>query len=148
MRANVPYEIIDKQKIYNSLYLMYLRFGLEKSFHLVKCDEPIKNIRKYRVIHDGSKLKLIEGSSFTRYCHSRQPVRRKKSLMKFLIKMEAAISDVQREVMFNSGNINQLQIDVDNIRYDIRHLSTEINQLIIQVNILEQTLKSILEIKL
>jgi hypothetical protein len=80
MRANVPYEIIDKQKIYNSLYLMYLRFGLEKSFHLVKCDEPIKNIRKYRVIHDGSKLKLIEGSSFTRYCHSRQPVRRKKKL--------------------------------------------------------------------
>jgi hypothetical protein len=62
--------------------------------------------------------------------------------------MEAAISDVQREVMFNSGNINQLQIDVDNIRYDIRHLSTETNQLIIQVNILEQTLKSILEIKL
>jgi hypothetical protein len=62
--------------------------------------------------------------------------------------MEDAITDVQREVMFNSGNINRLQIDVDNIRYDIRHLSTEINQLIIQVNILEQTLKSILEIKL
>jgi hypothetical protein len=73
---------------------------------------------------------------------------KKKSLMKFLIKMEDAITDVQREVMFNSGNINRLQIDVDNIRYDIRHLSAKINQLIIQVNILEQTLKSILEIKL
>jgi hypothetical protein len=62
--------------------------------------------------------------------------------------MEDVITDVQREVMINYGNINQLQIDVDNIRYDIRHLSTEINQITIQVNILEQTLKSILEIKL
>jgi hypothetical protein len=79
MKANVQYDIIYKQKIYNSLYLTYLRFDLEKSFHLINCDEPIKNIRKYRVIHDGSKLKLIEGSSFTRYCHSRQPVRRKKA---------------------------------------------------------------------
>jgi hypothetical protein len=80
MRANVPYEIIDKQKIDNSLYLMYLRFGLEKSFHLVKCDDPIKKIRKHRVIYDGNKLNLIEGSSFTRYCLSRQPVRIKRKL--------------------------------------------------------------------
>ena len=78
MRANVPYEIIDKQKIDHSLYVMYLRFGLEKSLHLIKCDEPINNIRKHRVIYDGSKLNLIEGSSFTRYCLSRQPVRRRK----------------------------------------------------------------------
>lgn len=77
MRTNVPYEIIDKQKIDNSQYIMYLRFGLEKSFHLVKCENPVKNVRKYRVIHDGSKLNLIEGSSFSRYCHSRQPVKRK-----------------------------------------------------------------------
>jgi hypothetical protein len=62
--------------------------------------------------------------------------------------MEDVITDVQREVMINSGNINQLQIDVDNIRYDIHHLSTEINQITIQVNMLEQTLTSILEIKL
>jgi hypothetical protein len=80
MRANVPYEIIDKQKIDNSLYLMYLRFGFEKSFHLVKCDDSIKKIRKHRVIYDGNKLNLIEGSSFTRYCLSRQPVRRKRKL--------------------------------------------------------------------
>jgi hypothetical protein len=60
---------------------MYLRFGLEKSFHLIKCDEPIKNIRKYRVVmmkfYDDNKLNLIEGTSYTRYYHSRQPVRRK-----------------------------------------------------------------------
>ena len=62
--------------------------------------------------------------------------------------MEDVITNVQREVMFNSGNINQLQIDVDNIRYDIHHLSTEVNQIIIQVNMLEQTLKSIVEINL
>jgi hypothetical protein len=43
----------------------------------MKCNEPIENIKKYRVIHDGSKLKLIEGSSFTPHCHSRHPVRRK-----------------------------------------------------------------------
>jgi hypothetical protein len=51
--------------------------------------------------------------------------------------MEDVITDVQREVMINLGNINQLQIDVDNIRYDIHHLSTEINQITIQVSILE-----------
>jgi hypothetical protein len=62
--------------------------------------------------------------------------------------MEEVITDIHREVMFNSENINQLQIDVDNIRYDIHHLSTEVNQITIQVNILEQTLRSILEIKL
>jgi septation ring formation regulator EzrA len=62
--------------------------------------------------------------------------------------MEDVITDVQREVMINSGNINQLQIDVDNIRYDIHHLSAETNQITSQVNMLEQTLTSILEIKL
>jgi hypothetical protein len=32
---------------------LYLRFGVvEKSCQLVACDELIKNIRKYRVIHD------------------------------------------------------------------------------------------------
>jgi hypothetical protein len=59
---------------------MYLRFGLEKSLHLIKCDEPMKNIRKNRVIYDGNKLNLVDSSSFTRYCHSRQPVRRKRKL--------------------------------------------------------------------
>jgi hypothetical protein len=62
--------------------------------------------------------------------------------------MDDVITDVQREVMINSGNTNQLQIDVDNIRYDIHHLSTEINQITIQVNMLEQTLRSILDMKL
>jgi hypothetical protein len=62
--------------------------------------------------------------------------------------MDDVITDVQREVMINSGNTNQLQIDVDIIRYDVHHLSTEINQITIQVNMLEQTLKGILDMKL
>jgi hypothetical protein len=57
--------------------------------------------------------------------------------------MEDVITDVQKEVMINSGNINKLQIDVDNIRYDIHHLSTEINQItIIQVHSIIQVLHS------
>jgi hypothetical protein len=44
MRANVPYEIIDKRNIDNSLIVIYLRFGLEKSFQPIECDEAIKNI--------------------------------------------------------------------------------------------------------
>jgi hypothetical protein len=67
MRANVPYEIIDKRKIDHSLLVIYLPFGLEKSFQPIECDEPIKNIRKHRAIYDGNKLNSIEGSSFTRH---------------------------------------------------------------------------------
>jgi hypothetical protein len=40
---------------------------------------PLK-ISENIVIYDGNKLNLIEGSSFTRYCLSRQPVRRRRKL--------------------------------------------------------------------
>jgi hypothetical protein len=34
------------------------------------------------MICDGNKLNLVDGSSFTRYCHSGEPVRRKRELDK------------------------------------------------------------------
>ena len=57
--------------------------------------------------------------------------------------MGGYITYVQREAVLNSGNINQLQLDVQHNQQDNSNLMAEINQLTINVYQLEAKLKYI-----